>query len=98
MDKAHEVEKISFSGPIMYLRVDGRDYEVDLSSQSKRLASATRAQRQNFIVSPSGYGIHWPDLDEDLSVDGLIGVEHRSTSKKIAVQASERDSMQAPTR
>jgi len=26
----------------------------------------------NFEVSPSGYGIHWPELDEDLSIDGMI--------------------------
>ncbi|PKN21436.1 MAG: hypothetical protein CVU65_16870 [Deltaproteobacteria bacterium HGW-Deltaproteobacteria-22] len=25
-------------------------------------------------MSPSGYGIHWPELDEDLSVDGLLGL------------------------
>jgi hypothetical protein len=25
-----------------------------------------------FEVSPSGYGIHWPELDEDLSIDGMI--------------------------
>jgi len=27
-------------------------------------------------ISPSGYGIHWPLLDEDLSVDGLLGIIH----------------------
>jgi hypothetical protein len=32
--------------------------------------------RENFEISPSGYGIHWPDVDEDLSIDGLIGVTH----------------------
>jgi hypothetical protein len=26
----------------------------------------------NFQISPSGYGIHWPDIDEDLSVEGLL--------------------------
>jgi hypothetical protein len=98
MDKAHEVEQISFSGSVMFLRVDGRDYEVDISFQSQRLASATLAQRQNYIVSPSGYGIHWPDLDEDLSVDSLIGVKHRASLKKSAGQPSERDSMQVPNR
>jgi NAD(P)H-hydrate repair Nnr-like enzyme with NAD(P)H-hydrate epimerase domain len=98
MDKAHEVEQISFSGSVMFLRVDGRDYEVDISFQSQRLASATLAQLQNYIVSPSGYGIHWPDIDEDLSVDGLIGVKHRASLKKSAGQPSERDSMQVPSR
>jgi len=66
----------------MAIRVDGRDYHVEISQQSQRLASATAEQRQNFVVSPSGYGIHWPDLDEDLSVDGLIGITHRPLEKE----------------
>jgi hypothetical protein len=76
MRKAHDVTRISFSRNRMLLSVDGRDYEIDLSRQSRKLAKATLAQRRNFVVSPSGYGIHWPDLDEDLSIDGLIGVRH----------------------
>ncbi len=80
MDKAHDVERVSFRGKTMLLRVDGKDYEVDLSRQSQRLATATSEQRNNFKVSPSGYGIHWPDLDEDLFVDGLIGVKRRTQS------------------
>jgi len=51
---------------------------VDLAQHSKRLANATQAQRERSEISPTGYGIHWPDIDEDLSVDGLIGVVHRS--------------------
>ena len=76
MDKAHDVQKISFSGTRMLLSVDGNEYEIDVTQQSQKLASATPEQRENFIVSASGYGIHWPDLDEDLSIDGLIGVKH----------------------
>ncbi len=76
MDKAHEVERVSFSGDRMLLSVDGREYEIDIMRKSRRLAEASAAQRENFSVSPSGYGIHWPDLDENLSIDGLIGIEH----------------------
>ena len=76
MHVAHEVEQVSFIGTVMRLRVDGRDYEVDVAHQSKRLADASPEERENFVVSPSGYGIHWPGIDEDLSVDGLIGVKH----------------------
>jgi hypothetical protein len=76
MDKAHEVERVSFSGTRMRLAVDGREYDVDVARFSKRLAEASPAERENFVVSPSGYGIRWPDLDEDLSIDGLIGVKH----------------------
>lgn len=73
---AHEVEQVSFVGTVMRFRVDGRDYEVDVGSQSERLAGASPEERANLVVSPSGYGIHWPDIDEDLSIDGLIGVKH----------------------
>jgi len=40
---------------------------------SPRLAAATADQRRKAILSPGGYGIHWPLLDEDLSVEGLLG-------------------------
>ncbi|MBN1106097.1 MAG: DUF2442 domain-containing protein [Deltaproteobacteria bacterium] len=97
MDKAHEVGEVSFRGITMLLHVDGRDYEVDISSQSPRLASATPEQRQNFVVSPSEYGIHWPDLDEDLSVDGLIGIKQRHPLERTAREVVDRNSMQATT-
>ena len=76
MDRAHRIEDATLSGTMLTLSVDGKRYQVDLASQSKRLARATQQQRDNFEVSPSGYGIHWPDVDEDLSIDGLIGTRH----------------------
>lgn len=76
MDKAHEVKNVSVSGCVMQIEVDGASYEVDLAKQSERLAKATQKQREKVEVSPSGYGLHWPDIDEDLSIDGLIGVQH----------------------
>ena len=76
MDKAHDVQKVTFSGATMLLRVDGKEYRIDITKESDRLAKATLEQRENFEVSPAGYGIHWPDVDEDLSIDGLIGANH----------------------
>lgn len=78
MDKAHNVQIHKFQDFLMHLSIDGKEYEFDLSKLSKRLAEATQAERENIEVSPSGYGLHWPDLDEDLSIDGLIGVKHQS--------------------
>lgn len=75
MDKAHDVRNVSVSGCILHLAIDGRLYEIDLAKQSRRLARATQPQRERVEVSPSGYGLYWPDVDEDLSIDGLIGVE-----------------------
>ena len=37
-----------------------------------RLAHGTPAERANFQISGAGYGIHWPDLDEDIGVEGLL--------------------------
>ena len=58
--------------------VDGVVYAVDLAEQTTRLRDAPENAVKNIEVSPSGYGLHWPDLDEDLSVDGLIGVKHEA--------------------
>ena len=78
MDKTHDVQVLKFQGFLMSLKIDGKEYEFDLNKHSKRLAKATQAELENVEVSPSGYGLHWPDVDEDLSIDGLIGVKHQS--------------------
>lgn len=82
MDRAHNIESVSITGKAMRLRVDGADYEIDLATQSKRIAGARPEQVSDFTVSPSGYGIHWAQLDEDLSIDGLIGIKHSNTEAK----------------
>lgn len=76
MNKAHLVSELAFSGCRLRVVVDGRSYDVDLAPHSSRLAQATQAQRNHVEITPSGYGLHWPELDEDLSIDGLIGVKH----------------------
>ena len=37
-----------------------------------RLLNGTSEQRKNWKVAGAGYGIHWPDLDEDLNTEGLL--------------------------
>jgi hypothetical protein len=76
MHEAHHVTDLSVKGVHLRMKVDGQFFDVDLAKESSLLANATQEQRQNIEVSPAGYGLHWPDLDEDLSVDGLIGVAH----------------------
>ena len=72
MKKYHDVANVRFEKHYLLLRVDGRDYRIDLRLHSKKLALANERTKMNFEVSPSGYGIHWPELDEDLSIDGMI--------------------------
>lgn len=51
---------------------DGRQLAVPLA-WFPRLAEATDEQRANWQVVGRGVGIHWPDLDEDLSIAGMLG-------------------------
>lgn len=51
--------------------LDGRTISVPLA-WFPRLLAASPAQRSNWQLAGGGFGIHWPDLDEDLSSEGLL--------------------------
>jgi hypothetical protein len=51
--------------------IDGRTISIPILWFPK-LANATPEQRANFEILGLGEGIHWPDIDEDLSVKGLL--------------------------
>ena len=59
--------------------LDGRTMRVPLA-WSWRLSVASPEQRQNFEIIGDGQGIRWPDIDEDISVQGMLGGSpaHRS--------------------
>ena len=50
---------------------DGRTVSTPLAWYP-RLLHATPEQRNNFAISGAGFGIHWPEVDEDLSVHGML--------------------------
>jgi hypothetical protein len=50
---------------------DGRTIAVPIAWYP-RLEGATPAQRAHWEVAGAGYGIHWPEIDEDLSTEGLL--------------------------
>jgi hypothetical protein len=52
-------------------QADGRRLTVPLA-WFPRLLHASSDQRQNWRILGDGQGIHWPDVDEDLSVNGLL--------------------------
>lgn len=72
MVQVRKIEDIHFIGDSICLTVDDKFYQIDLHKVSKKLAHADTLKRMMFNLSPSGYGIHWPLLDEDISVEGLI--------------------------
>ena len=49
-----------------------RRVRIPWAKCSKRLAAATEQERLDAELSPGGCGIHWPLIDEDLSVNGLL--------------------------
>ena len=64
--------EVSFSTDLMQVNLsDGRVLSIPLAWYPK-LAAAKPRQLKRYEISPSGYGIHWPDLDEDLSVYGFL--------------------------
>jgi hypothetical protein len=68
----HNVQALRFVGDLMEITVDGRTHAFNVAAVSARLAKASPKERNVWKVSPSGYGLHWPLLDEDLAIDGLL--------------------------
>lgn len=63
---------------------DGRTISVPLV-WSWRLSDATPQQRNNFEIIGAGEGVHWPDIDEDISVRGMLyGVPARPPKRAAA--------------
>jgi len=56
----------------LVLKFADRQVRIPWERCSKKLASASEIERTTAELSPGGYGIHWPMLDEDLSIGGLV--------------------------
>lgn len=76
MDRVHNIGELSFENDHLRVEIDGKQHVFDLADISSRLLHASSEQRTTYELSASGYGIHWPLIDEDLSIDGLLGVKH----------------------
>ena len=69
-----EIDKIGFENNQIYiLTKDGRKASHPLK-WFPRLENAPEKQRKHFELSP--FGIHWPDIDEDLSYEGFLQIGH----------------------
>ena len=77
MKTLHRIGGLRFTENRLIIEIDGEEKSYDLHSVSPALAEASEPERMTYEVSPSGYGIHWPLIDEDISVDGLLGIVHR---------------------
>ena len=84
------VADVKFTTDTLSVRLhDGRTITVPLT-WNPRLFNATVAQRKNWQIAVGGYGIHWPDIDENLSTEGLLRahlphIRHRPKFKAAGV-------------
>ena len=77
---------VRFDGDTMWVAlVDGRTLGVPLS-WFPRLAQATSAQRNRLEISNGG--LHWEELDEDISIDGLLAGRGDQTRRRRPPQAA----------
>ena len=84
MSKYHNIQKITFEKNDILICINGNIMRFPLEKISKKLIKASSRERNALEISPSGYGIHWPLLDEDLSIDGLLGITHHRKEKSRA--------------
>ena len=75
-----EKVKLTVDTLIIYL-VDGRKLEVPLA-WFPRLCRASATQRKQYRLIGQGIGIHWPKIDEDISVEGLLASASPLTFQK----------------
>src|SRR6266545_2830645 len=76
--------------------VDGRVISVPLA-WSWRLSDATPQQRAHFRLIGSGQGIHWPDVDEDISVEGMLhGIPAHRPKSTVPLKLGKASRGQAP--
>ncbi len=78
MIASHTIQEIIFGPTTISLIIDGKQIKINLEDVSEKLIKATDLQRNFYKISPSGYGIHWPLIDEDLSVAALLKLSSNS--------------------
>jgi len=83
MKKYHEVQSIEVRNGMLSMIVDGVSVNKELKDISSVLAMASNTELAEFEVSPSGYGIHWPLVDEDISIDALLGITHQRKDQEL---------------
>lgn len=78
-------KKVSFDADNIWVELsDGRQLGVPLA-YFPRLLDATQAQRDDYIISGGGTGLHWEELDEDISVKSLLlGIGDRTRPERKA--------------
>lgn len=89
--KHMDVTKDTITAQLM----DGRTISVPLA-WSWRLSEATPKQRANWEIIGDGHGVHWPDIDEDISAEGMlfgIPAPRPQASSKVSLKSTKKKTM-----
>ena len=79
--RAAQAESVEVSEDSLVVNLmDGRTISVPIAWYP-RLAHGTKIERSNWRLIGRGEGIHWPDLDEDISIEGLLAGRHSGESQ-----------------
>jgi len=70
--KPRLAQSIRTTPETLVICVDGQEFCIPWEKCSTRLEQASDLERQHVELSPGGYGIHWPLIDEDLTLNGLL--------------------------
>lgn len=69
-----DVASVRFQDDMLFFVLeDGRQLGLPIA-WSERLAKASPEQRANWELNGDGVGVHWPEIDEDLSAPGVVGL------------------------
>ena len=70
--RQHSFRTLETTPEALIVVLDSGPVSIPWEMCSERLAHASQAERDRAELSPSGYGIHWPLIDEDLAVGPLV--------------------------
>lgn len=85
MKKIYKINEVKIENDYLILVIDNQLFRFNLSEISNKLEKASDIERQDYRISPSGYGIHWKSLDEDLSIAGLLNKGRSKQRKQLRI-------------
>ncbi len=68
----YTINNLIFKDCSLLMSVNSKNYKNDLNELSVKLLHASSQERNAYSISNSGYGIHWPLIDEDISVHAIV--------------------------
>lgn len=65
------IREIRFGGDMIIIQGEKKSIKKAIADISQKLMRASSIERNTYKISPSGFGVHWPLIDEDLSFPNL---------------------------